>query len=165
MQVKLLMSTFYHPQTDCQTKVANRCLEGYLRCMTGEHPKEWARWLSLAELWYNSNFHTATQSTPFETMTLKAREDAIQTVKFHLTRAQNRMKQQPDKGMSKRSFEVIAKVSQVAYQLALNSEAQIHDVFYVSQLKKHRGEVLATQQVIMPHCDQNGLHWLYWTER
>ncbi|GJX79036.1 retrotransposable element Tf2 [Tanacetum coccineum] len=77
-----------------------------LRCMTGEHPKEWARWLSLAELWYNSNFHTATQSTPFETVTLKAREDAIQTVKFHLTRAQNRMKQQPDKGMSKRSFEV-----------------------------------------------------------
>ncbi|GKD12598.1 reverse transcriptase [Tanacetum coccineum] len=51
VQVKLLMSTSYHPQTDGQTKVVNRILEGYMRCMTGEHIKEWARWLSLAELW------------------------------------------------------------------------------------------------------------------
>ena len=79
--------------------------------------------MSLAQLWYNSNFHTSTQSTPFEIVygippsihvpylgglskveavdrTLKAREDAIQTVKFHLLRAQNRMKQQADKGRS-----------------------------------------------------------------
>ncbi|GKD30540.1 reverse transcriptase, partial [Tanacetum coccineum] len=60
------VSTAYHPQTDGQTKVVNRCLEGYLRCMTGEHPREWIKWMSLAELWYNSNFHIATQSTPFE---------------------------------------------------------------------------------------------------
>ncbi|GKD54119.1 ty3-gypsy retrotransposon protein, partial [Tanacetum coccineum] len=66
LQVQLLKSISYHPQTDVQTEVVNKCLEGYLRCMTGEHPKEWLKWLSLAELWYNSNFHTSIQTTSFE---------------------------------------------------------------------------------------------------
>ncbi|GJW88725.1 ty3-gypsy retroelement polyprotein [Tanacetum coccineum] len=34
---------------DGQTNMVNRCLECYLRCMTGEKPKEWMHWISLAE--------------------------------------------------------------------------------------------------------------------
>ncbi|GJY84188.1 ty3-gypsy retrotransposon protein [Tanacetum coccineum] len=66
LHVSLHYSTAYHPQSDGLTEVVNRCLEIYLRCMTGEKPKEWSKWLSLAEYWYNTNFHTFIQTTPYE---------------------------------------------------------------------------------------------------
>lgn len=62
----LNVSTAYYPQSDGQTEVVNRCLETYLRCMTSDKPHMWSKWLPLAEYWYNTNFHSATQSTPYE---------------------------------------------------------------------------------------------------
>ena len=124
---KLNMSTSYHPQTDGQSEVVNRCLETYLRCMVHETPREWAKWISLAEWWYNTTFHSSTHTTPYEVVygqpapvhmpylpsdsrvdtidkSLQAREAAIKLMKFHLTRAGNRMKQQADKKRSDREF-------------------------------------------------------------
>lgn len=58
---QLHLSTSYHPQTDGQTEVVNRCLEVYLRCMSGDRPESWVQWLPLAE-WY----HSSTQMTPYQ---------------------------------------------------------------------------------------------------
>ncbi|GKE68342.1 reverse transcriptase, partial [Tanacetum coccineum] len=49
-------------------EVLNRCLEGYLRCMTRERLKEWLHWLPLAEYWYNTNYHSSINTTPFEVL-------------------------------------------------------------------------------------------------
>lgn len=45
----LLHSSAYHPQTDEQTEVVNKCLENFLRCMCSDCPKDWSLWLPLAE--------------------------------------------------------------------------------------------------------------------
>ena len=108
------MSTAYHPQTDGQSEVVNRCLESYLRCMIHERPKDWAKWLPLVEWWYNTIFHSSIITTPYAVIyghptlvhmpylpgdsrvvtvdrSLQARKAAIKLLKFYLERAQHRM--------------------------------------------------------------------------
>ena len=125
----LNMSTAYHPQSDGQTEVVNRCLETYLRCMTSDKPHLWSKWLPLAEYWYNTNYHSSTRITPYEAVygqlppvhlpylaeetrvhtvakCLEDREKMLLILKFHLLRAQHRMKQLADKHRSERSFEI-----------------------------------------------------------
>ena len=81
------------------------------------------------EWWYNTNYPTAIHTTPYQAVygqpalvhlpyilgdsivevvdrSLQTREAAIKLLRFHLLRAQNRMKQQEDKGRSDRNFQV-----------------------------------------------------------
>lgn len=127
--VSLNKSTAYHPQSDGQTEVVNKCLETYLRCMCSEQPSSWSKWLSLAEWWYNTNFHSSIQTTPYEVVygqpppihlpylpgasdnttvdrSLTGREAALKLLHFHLLRAQNRMSQQANKHRSDKSFAI-----------------------------------------------------------
>jgi hypothetical protein len=62
----LKMSTAYHPESDGQTEVVNRCLETYLRCFIADQPKTWINWVHWAEYWFNTSFHSAAEKTPFE---------------------------------------------------------------------------------------------------
>lgn len=63
---QLKYNSAYHPQTDGQTKILNRCLESYLRCFAFEQPKGWSKWLYWAEYWYMTCFECSIGKTPFE---------------------------------------------------------------------------------------------------
>ena len=100
----------------------------YLRCAVQDSPKQWKGWLSLAELWYNSSFHTALGCTPFKALyaydpnlilapvnqpevhqpiqeLVRDREAHLQSLKQHLANAQSRMKIQADKRRSELQFQ------------------------------------------------------------
>lgn len=125
----LKLSTAYHPQTDGQTEVVNRCLETFLRCFIADQPKTWVMWLPWAEYWYNTTFHASTGTTPFEVVygrsppvitnylpgevkveavqrDLANRDECLRQLKHHLSRARDRMKTQADRHRQERSFEV-----------------------------------------------------------
>ncbi|CAJ2678799.1 unnamed protein product [Trifolium pratense] len=126
---KLRMSTAYHPETDGQTEVVNRCLETYLRCFITDQPKTWSNWISWAEYWFNTSYHATTGQTPYEIVYGRAppvitrwvqgetrvdavqkelldRDEALRQLRDQLQRAQDRMKQIADKKRCDRSFEV-----------------------------------------------------------
>ncbi|KZV23809.1 hypothetical protein F511_22871 [Dorcoceras hygrometricum] len=111
------MSSSYHPKTDGQTKVLNRCLETYLRCFSSEQPRTWALWIHWAEYWYNTAYHTAVGLTSFEIVygrkapkivqlwpqetavasvaqELADGDELLRQVKYNLQRAQQRMTKQ-----------------------------------------------------------------------
>src|SRR5215216_2618291 len=60
------MSFARHPQSDGQTKRVNQQVECFFRCFVSAHPSRWAQWIALCEFWYNTNWHSATGTTPFE---------------------------------------------------------------------------------------------------
>ncbi|KAL4554713.1 hypothetical protein LXL04_037315 [Taraxacum kok-saghyz] len=117
---QLNMSSAYHPESDGQTEVINRCLEAYLRCFAVDQPRTWARWVPWAEFWYNSTFHASTGLSPFEVVygrkpptviqfvpgevrvqavatELQDRDETLRQLRIHLGHAKNVMKSVADK--------------------------------------------------------------------
>lgn len=128
-KTELRMSTAYHPQTDGQTERVNQCMETYLRCFISSCPTKWSKWLSLAEFWYNTTYHTAIKTSPFKALYghaprylgitdtsipvvkdlhewLQERQVMTALLRQHLHRANNRMKVFADAKRSERSFQV-----------------------------------------------------------
>jgi hypothetical protein len=112
-----------------QTERVNQCLETFLRSFVHACPTKWSSWLSLAEYWYNTSFHSSLGRSPFEVLYgrtprqlgltlgdasasmdlqtwLNQRELMVKLIQQHLARAQQRMKSQADKGRTEREFNV-----------------------------------------------------------
>jgi transposase InsO family protein len=63
---KLHMTSTFHPQSDGQTEAANKVIVMYLRCFTGDRPRQWLRWLPWAEYIYNTAYQSSLKDTPFK---------------------------------------------------------------------------------------------------
>ncbi|GJW65684.1 zf-CCHC domain-containing protein [Tanacetum coccineum] len=122
--------------------------------MTSEKPKDWVKWIPLAEYWYNINYHSAIDTTPYEAvygqappmhipymakdspveavdMTLQAREQVVQLLKFNLKQLAVRQDRQR---LWKRLGRAVYLISGSFVKLAKNNEAKM--VLYNALPKK-----------------------------
>ena len=60
------MTSAFHPQSDGQSEVTNKIIAMYLRCLTGDRPRQWLEWLPWAEFCYNSSYQQSIKTSPFE---------------------------------------------------------------------------------------------------
>jgi hypothetical protein len=127
--VTLRLSTAFHPQTDGQSEVANRILGVYLRCLAGDRPTSWLRWLPWAEYCYNTSYQLALQTTPFRVVygrdppaliphqagsarvqaldrQLMGRDAFLEEIRERLLHSQDAMKRQYDAGHRFVEFQV-----------------------------------------------------------
>ncbi|KAL0300959.1 UNVERIFIED_CONTAM: hypothetical protein Sradi_6372700 [Sesamum radiatum] len=140
-------------------------------------PSQWHKWLSLAEYWYNTNFHTGLKLTPFQALYgyvpgpltidpyiptsqpevreyLQERARMLEVMRVQLRR---NMKLAPK---YYGPFRILAKIGPVAYRLALPPTSGIHPVFHVSLLKKKIGHK-HTPTLNLPIFDQHGFCKVY----
>lgn len=62
-RVRLNLSSAFQSQPDGQSEVANKVISMYLRCLTGDRPRHWLRWLPWAEYCYNTAYYLALRDT------------------------------------------------------------------------------------------------------
>ena len=65
LQIKMKLSTAFHPQTDGQSEAANKEMERYLRSYVSYQQEDWGKWLSLAKFAENANISATTGVSPF----------------------------------------------------------------------------------------------------
>lgn len=65
LKITAVMSSAFHPETDCQTERANAVMEQYLRSYVSHQQDDWVDWLPLAEFTANNAVSETTQVSPF----------------------------------------------------------------------------------------------------
>ncbi|WVZ52644.1 hypothetical protein U9M48_003684 [Paspalum notatum var. saurae] len=156
----LIHSSVYHPQTSGQIERVNQILEDMLRACALTYSTKWDECLPLAEFAYNNSYQKSLEMAPFEDLygrqcrtPLNWSEPGERVTFGPDLRAQSRQKSYSDKRRRPLVFEeddhgklapryigpfkITKRCGSVAYRLELPPHlAAVHDVFYVSQLKK-----------------------------
>ncbi|KAK8951553.1 hypothetical protein KSP39_PZI003127 [Platanthera zijinensis] len=168
--IRLHFSTAFHPQTGGQTERTIRTLEDLLRLCILDFGGKWEKYVTLVEFSYNNSFQTSIGMAPFEALYGRRcrtplcwaeHDQKHKSVEFNVGDYVY-LKVRPVRGVSRITrmkklsprfvgpFEVLERVGEVAYRLALPNEISgVHDVFHVSYLRravKDSSQIISTEE-------------------
>lgn len=121
--------TSYHPQTDGQTEIINKWMEGYLRHYVAGQQQTWVKWFRVGEYCYNTTHHMSIKMSPFRALydydpfdftdlifyegrapkangSLQEYQDILRVLKENLEMAHNRQKKYYDQHRAERSYDM-----------------------------------------------------------
>ncbi|GJR76902.1 putative reverse transcriptase domain-containing protein [Tanacetum coccineum] len=154
------MSTAYHPQTEGQSERTIQTLEDMLRACVIDFGKGWVNHLPLVEFSYNNSYHASIKAAPFEALyDRKCRSpvcwaevgevqltgpEIVQETTEKVIQIKQRIQVARDRQKSYADLKLLEKVGAIYYKLELlKSMRQVHNTFYVSNLKKCYARTLA----------------------
>nr|GEX80481.1 reverse transcriptase domain-containing protein [Tanacetum cinerariifolium] len=169
---QLNLSTAYHPDTDGQSERMIQTLEDMFQACAIDFGNSWDRHLPLVEFSYNNSYHASIKAAPFEALYGRKCRSPVWWSEVGKSYADVRrkpmefevgdkvmLKVSPWKGIIRfgkhgklspryiRPFEIIERISPVAYKLELPEKLRgIHNTFHVSNLKK----CLANKNLVIP---------------
>jgi hypothetical protein len=127
--VKLQLSSAFHPQSYGQSEAANKVIAMYLRCLARDRRRQWLNWLAWAEYCYNTVFHSSLKTSAFRVVygrdppslqsyvhgeaqlpvvhqQLQDRDEFLQEIRERLEQAQAHHRYQYDRNHWELEFEV-----------------------------------------------------------
>eukprot|EP00253_Pinus_taeda_P006528 PITA_06528 len=147
--MELTLSTNYHPQTDGQTEIVNKWLEGYLRNYVNGQHQAWLKWLHLGEYYYNTSHH---MSIGLLEPRFGSKRVRISSELSRITWLQRR---------TNRSCMPIGVGWRGSSRLHMSWSSpqgnKIHNIFHVSCLKKALGQQVTVTNELPPMDDEGHL--------
>ncbi|KAK8958041.1 hypothetical protein KSP39_PZI001061 [Platanthera zijinensis] len=165
---KLAFSAAFHPQTDGQTERTNRTMEDMLRMCALDFGKNWEEHLVMVEFAIIIAIKRNVEFAVGDWVYLKIKP-------FKGISRIRRLKKLSPRYLG--PFEVVERVGEAAYRLALSSELSgLHDVFHISVLRKAvkdpaqvidndraekqlRNKVIGMVKVRWDNCGREELTW------
>ncbi|GJX93746.1 putative reverse transcriptase domain-containing protein [Tanacetum coccineum] len=131
------MSTTYHPQIDGQSEHSIQTLKDMLRACAIDFVGSWDTHLPLAEFSYNNSYHTSTQCAPLETLHGKECRSPVLWAEVRENRliGPEMVQETTDKVVLIKERLKAARDRQKSYA-DNRRKPNVHDTFYVSNLKK-----------------------------
>ncbi|XP_059068475.1 uncharacterized protein LOC131858987 [Cryptomeria japonica] len=131
---ELTPSTNYHPQTDGQTEIVNKWVEGYLRNYVTAQQRAWVRWVEHS---FEVGDMVYLRLQPYRQSSLKKSGAEKLRPRFY------------------GPYRVIRRVGEVAYKIKLLEGSCVHNVFHLSRLKKAIGQGVVPS-ADLPPLDEEG---------